>query len=72
MSTNRLAEKLEMSKTEMSAFLTSDEQTFKKMGNSNYNYGFETFPENREGVTSMLQILCKNLFVTLGRKVSPI
>ena len=36
MSTNRLAEKLEMSKTEMSAFLTSDEQTFKQMGNSNY------------------------------------
>ena len=36
LSTNRLAEKLEMSKTEISAFVTSDEQTFKQMGNSNY------------------------------------
>ena len=36
LSTNRLAEKLEKSKTEMSGFLTSDDQTFKQMGNSNY------------------------------------
>ena len=36
MSKNRCAQKLEMSKTGMSAFFTADEHDFRQMCNSNY------------------------------------